>query len=55
MPFEFAVESVTLTIDMMLVLGVLGFAIVLFVSEVVRVDVAAIIIMIILGIMGLGS
>lgn len=43
-------EPIALTTDMMLVLGLLGFTIYLFVSEIVRVDVAAILVMVLLGI-----
>ena len=45
--------GLTLTSDMMMVLSVLTFTIVLFVFEVVRVDVAALTIMVILGLLGL--
>ena len=44
------IENLTLTNDMMIVLGILGFTVFLFVSEVVRVDVAAIIVMVIVGV-----
>ncbi len=43
-------ESLTLTNDMMIVLGILAFTVFLFVSEIVRVDVAAIIVMVIVGV-----
>ncbi|SEQ52083.1 Di-and tricarboxylate transporter [Ectothiorhodospira magna] len=46
-------EPLTLTPQMMVVLGLLGLTIVLFVTEVVRVDVAAICIMVLLGLMSL--
>ena len=42
-------EPVTLTLEMMVVLGLLGFTVFLFVSEIVRVDLAAILVMVILG------
>ena len=42
-------EALGLTLEMTVVLGVLGLTIFLFVSEIVRVDVAAIIIMVLLG------
>ena len=42
-------EALGLTLEMMVVLGVLGLTVFLFVSEIVRVDVAAIIIMVLLG------
>ena len=43
-------ESLILTDDMMIVLGILAFTIFLFVSEIVRVDVAAIVVMVIVGV-----
>ncbi len=43
-------EDLTLTNDMMIVLGILGFTVFLFVSEVVRVDVAAVMVMVIVGV-----
>ena len=43
-------DPITLTAEMMLVLAILAFTIYLFVSEKVRVDVAAILVMVILGI-----
>lgn len=46
-------EALGLTFEMMVVLGVLALTIVLFISEIVRVDVAAILIMVLLG--GLAS
>lgn len=45
--------GLTLSSDMMMVLAVLGFTIVLFVFEVVRVDIAAMTIMVLLGLLGL--
>ncbi|MCP5085651.1 MAG: SLC13 family permease [Rhodobacteraceae bacterium] len=42
-------EPVTLTTEMLVVLGLLGFTVFLFVSEIVRVDLAAILIMVVLG------
>ena len=42
-------EALGLTTEMIVVLGVLGLTIVLFVSEIIRVDVAAILIMVTLG------
>lgn len=46
-------EPITLTTEMMVVLAILGFTIFLFVSELVRVDVAGILVMVILGLIGL--
>lgn len=46
-------SGLTLTTDMMLVLGVLAITIALFVFEVVRVDVVALSIMVLLGLLGL--
>ena len=46
-------QELTLTTDMMLVLGVLGLTIVMFIMEVFRVDVSAIVIMVLLGFLGL--
>ncbi|MDX5333489.1 MAG: SLC13 family permease [Gammaproteobacteria bacterium] len=46
-------EALTLTPQMMVVLGLLGFTIFLFVSEIVPVDVAAIIVMVLLGLVTL--
>jgi len=43
------VEAVTLTTEMMVVLGVLGFTMFLFVSEIVRVDLAAVLVMVLIG------
>ncbi len=43
--------EITLTLEMMVVLGILAFTIYLFVSEIVRVDVAAILIMVLLGLL----
>ncbi len=42
-------EALGLTLEMIVVLGVLALTVILFVSEIVRVDVAAIIIMVLLG------
>ena len=46
-------EPVFLTTEMMVVLGLLAFAVVLFVSEIIRIDLAAILVMVLLG--GLAS
>jgi len=46
-------QELTLTTDMMLVLGVLSLTIVLFILDVFRVDVVAIVIMVLLGFLGL--
>ena len=46
-------ESMPLTTEMLCVLGLLGFTIYLFVSEIVRVDVAAVIVMVLLGLLTL--
>lgn len=46
-------ETIPLTTDMILVLGVLAFTIILFVTEAMRVDVAAILVMLIVGLLGL--
>jgi di/tricarboxylate transporter len=46
-------ENLTLTTEMIVVLALLGFTIFLFVSEVVRVDVAAISVMVLLGLLSL--
>jgi di/tricarboxylate transporter len=46
-------ENLTLTTDMVLVLGVLVITILLFITEVVRVDVAALCVMVIVGLLGL--
>ncbi|MCC1494656.1 SLC13 family permease [Cognatishimia sp. F0-27] len=52
-------ETIHLTVEMMVVLGLLLFTVVLFVSEVVRIDFAAILVMVLLGLLsqlpGLGS
>jgi di/tricarboxylate transporter len=45
-----SIENLILTSDMMIVLVILAFTVFLFVSEVVRVDVAAIIVMVIVGV-----
>ena len=42
-------ESVVLTYEMMAVLGLLAFTVFLFVSEIVRIDVAAVLVMVLLG------
>ena len=44
-------EAITLTYPMMVVLGLLAFTVILFVSEVVRIDFAAILVMVLLGLM----
>lgn len=44
-------ETVVLTQHMIMVLSILGFAVFLFVSEIVRIDIAAIVIMVALGIL----
>ncbi|MGD8643791.1 MAG: SLC13 family permease [Chromatiales bacterium] len=46
-------ETLTLTTEMMVVLGLLAFTIYLFVSEIVSVDVAAILVMVILGLLSM--
>ncbi|WP_455384925.1 SLC13 family permease [Acidihalobacter prosperus] len=46
-------EALTLTPQMMVVLGLLAFTVFLFVSEIVRVDVAAVLVMVILGLLTL--
>lgn len=43
-------ESITLTLEMSVVLGLLAFTVFLFVSEIVRIDLAAILVMVLLGI-----
>ena len=43
------VETLTLTIEMGVMLGLLGLTIVLFAFEILRVDVAAIVVMVLLG------
>ena len=52
-------ESITLTFEMTVVLGLLAFTVFLFVSEIVRIDFAAILVMVILGVLsqlpGLGN
>ncbi|WP_375253753.1 SLC13 family permease [Yoonia sp.] len=52
-------DAITLTFEMSVVLGLLAFTVVLFVSEVVRIDFAAILVMVLLGLLsqlpGLGS
>ena len=42
-------EAITLTYPMMVVLGLLAFTVILFVSEIVRIDFAAILVMVLLG------
>lgn len=42
-------ETLTLTVEMMVVLGLLGVTIILFAFEILRVDVAAIVVMVLLG------
>ncbi|GAA6207680.1 SLC13 family permease [Cognatishimia sp. WU-CL00825] len=42
-------ESITLTFEMSVVLGLLAFTVFLFVSEIVRIDLAAILVMVLLG------
>ncbi len=44
-------ESITLTLEMSVVLGLLAFTVFLFVSEIVRIDLAAILVMVILGLL----
>lgn len=46
-------DIITLTPQMMVVLAILAFTIFLFVSEIVRIDVAAIAIMVSLGLLGM--
>jgi di/tricarboxylate transporter len=46
-------ETLSLTTDMMLVLGVLIFLVTLFITELLRVDVAALLVMVIIGLLGL--
>jgi di/tricarboxylate transporter len=46
-------EAISLTPEMMVVLGLLGFTIFLFVSEIVRVDVAAVSVMVLLGLISM--
>ena len=41
-------ESLSLTFEMMTVLGLLAFTVFLFVSEIVRIDLAAILVMVLL-------
>lgn len=52
-------DPISLTFEMAVVLGLLGFTVILFVSEVVRIDFAAILVMVLLGLLsqlpGLGS
>ena len=42
-------DTITLTFEMSVVLGLLLFTVVLFVSEIVRIDFAAILVMVLLG------
>ena len=42
-------ESISLTLEMSVVLGLLAFTVFLFVSEIVRIDLAAILVMVLLG------
>jgi di/tricarboxylate transporter len=42
-------ESLTLTLEMTVVLGLLAFTVLLFVSEIVRIDLAAVLVMVLLG------
>ena len=42
-------EATVLTVEMMVVLGLLAFTVFLFVSEVIRIDLAAILVMVCLG------
>ncbi|MEO0568847.1 MAG: SLC13 family permease [Pseudomonadota bacterium] len=42
-------EPLTLTFEMMVVLGLLSFTVLLFVSEVIRIDLAAVLVMVLLG------
>lgn len=44
-------ETITLTLPMMVVLGLLAFTVILFVSEVIRIDFAAILVMVLLGLL----
>jgi len=46
-------SELTLTLDMVLVLALLGLTVVLFVTELVRIDIAAVSIMVLLGLLGL--
>lgn len=52
-------EQITLTLEMSVVLGLLAFTVFLFISEIVRIDLAAIMVMVLLGLLsqvpGLGS
>jgi len=49
MPLGEDMEASALTFEMMTVLGLLAFTIFLFVSEIIRIDLAAILVMVILG------
>ncbi len=44
-------EAITLTLQMQVVLGLLAFTIFLFISEIVRIDLAAILVMVLLGVL----
>ncbi|MEO1562511.1 MAG: SLC13 family permease [Pseudomonadota bacterium] len=44
-------EQISLTTEMMVILGLLAFTIFLFVSEIVRVDIAAVLVMVIVGVL----
>ena len=44
-------ETIAFTIEMAVVLGLLGFTVFLFVSEVIRIDLAALLILVIVGIL----
>ncbi len=52
-------EAISLTLEMQVVLGLLAFTVFLFISEIVRIDLAAIMVMVLLGLLsqipGLGS
>lgn len=52
-------ETLSLTVEMMVVLGLLAFTVALFVSEIIRIDLAAILVMVCLGVLsylpGLGN
>ncbi len=50
---EMMASNLTLSGDMVLVLLVLGLTVALFVSEIVRIDIAAIVIMVLIGLLGL--
>ena len=44
-------EATVLTFEMMAVLGLLAFTVFLFVSEIIRIDLAAILVMVLLGVL----